>query len=67
MKVWHIFNIDESGFSIKMMTFRRSKCVGKSGTRGNSTQPKFRGSCNHINMIPVVSASGKVLTPIFVI
>lgn len=62
-----IINLDESGFSLRGMTIGRAKCIVKSGTRGNTRELKFRGSCDHVTLMPVVSAAGQVFTPLFVL
>lgn len=62
-----IFNLDESGFSVKGMTLGRSKFFVPKGRRGNSIESKFRGSCDHVTMMPVISAAGQILTPLFVL
>lgn len=63
-----IFNLDESGFSIKGMTLGgRAKCIVSEGARGNIVEPKFRGSCDHVTLMPVVSAAGQALTPVVVL
>lgn len=63
-----IINLDESGFSIRGMTLGgRSKCVVSQGSRGNTTEPKFKGTCDHVTLMPVVSASGQAYTPVIVL
>lgn len=62
-----VFNLDECRFSIRGMTLGRSKCVVQKGTQGNTKEPKFRGTFDHVTMMPVISASGQVMTPLFVL
>lgn len=62
-----IFNLDESGFSIRGMALSCSKCAVKKGARGSTREVKFRGTFDHDTHIPVLSASGPILTPLFVL
>ena len=64
----YVFNLDESGFSIRGMTLGgRSKCIVQRGTRANTREPKFKGTCDHVTLMPVVSAAGQVYTPVVVL
>lgn len=63
-----IFNLDESGFSIRGMTLGgRKKCIVKKGTRANTKYVKFKGTVDHVTLMPVVSGSGQFYTPVFVL
>ena len=57
-----ILNLYESVFSIRSMTLGRSKCLVKIGSRGNTTEPKFRATCDHVTIMTVISASGQIYT-----
>lgn len=64
----YIFNLDESGFSMRGMTLGgRTKCVVQRGTRANTREVKFRGTVDHVTLMPVVSGSGHIYTPLFVL
>lgn len=62
-----IFNLDESVFSLNGMALISSKCVVKSGTRGNSTEPKFRNSFDQDTLILVFFASRRVLIVLYIL
>lgn len=62
-----IFNFGKSDFSINGMTFGRSKCIVKSDTRDNTRDPMFKGTRDHVTLMPVISASGEVLNPLLVL
>lgn len=49
------------------MTISSSKCVTRDGRRGNTTEIKFRGSVNHVTLMPVLSAAGQVFNPLIVL
>lgn len=61
-----MFNSDESGFSLRGMTLGRSKCIVRSVMRANTRELKFRGTCDHVTVMPVISAAGQVMTPLVV-
>lgn len=62
-----LFNIDKSGFSIRSMTLGRTKCIVQVGSRGNTSEPKLCGKCEHVTFMPVISASSQIYTPIVVL
>lgn len=62
-----IFNLDEFGFSLRGMTLGMSKCVVASVTRENTREQKFRVSCDHVIIMPVMFTVGQVLTPLVVL
>lgn len=62
-----VLNLDESGFSMRGMSFGRSKCLVQQGTRANTRELKWRGTCDHVTVMPVISAAGQVFTPLFVL
>lgn len=62
-----IFNVDESGFSIRGMAVGRAKSVVESGTKANMLENRFQGTCDHVILMPVVSASRQFLTPLVVL
>lgn len=49
------------------MALGRSKCIVEKETRGNATESRFCGKCDHFTMMPVISASGKKFTPLFIL
>lgn len=61
-----IFNLDDCGFSIRGMTLGRSKCAVKKGTIGNTRELTFKGTVDHVTMMPVILAFGKIFTPLLV-
>lgn len=50
-----------------MMIRGRLKSLVTKNSRGNTRDPKFRGSCDHITVMPVVSAAGQALTTVIVL
>ncbi len=61
------FNLDESGFSIRGMALGgREKCVVGKEVRPNTRYLKFQGSMDHVTVMPVVSATGQVYTPVVI-
>lgn len=62
-----VFNLDQSGFSMKGVTLGRSKIVGRNGTRGNTREVKFRGAIRHFTLMPAFSAGRQSLTPLVVL
>lgn len=63
-----IFNLDGPGSSIREVTIGdRSKCVVSHRSRENTIEPKFRRSCDHVALMPVMTASGKALMPVVVL
>lgn len=49
------------------MSLGRSKCVGKTGERGNTMEIKFRGTCDHVTLMSVISAAGQIFTSLVVL
>lgn len=44
------------------MILGRSKCVVENGYRGIYRELKFKGTCGHVNLLPMVSATFQALT-----
>lgn len=61
------FNADDSGFSTLGMSFGRSKCVVRRWEKGDTGEIQFRGSCDHVILMPVVSAAGQIMKPLVVL
>lgn len=53
-----LFNLDETGFGMKGMTFGRSKCIVETKDRANTKELKLKGIVDRIKLMPVVSAAG---------
>jgi hypothetical protein len=51
-----VFNLDESGFSLKERNKQRVRVVTPMGRRANSVDLKFSGNVDRITIMPVVSA-----------
>lgn len=49
------------------MTLGSSKHILKSGTEGNTWEFKFRGTCDHITLMTVVSVAAQILKPLVVL
>lgn len=49
-----IRNIEEPAFSIKVMTLGRIECVTAETTRRNNKYVKFKGSIDHVTLMPVL-------------
>lgn len=65
---FQVFNLDESGFSIKGMSYgSRSKRIVRNGSRANARQLKWRGTCDHVTLMAVVNAAGQSYTPLVVL
>lgn len=62
-----IFNIDESGFSVKSATRTRTKAVFDGNERPNALALKWAENADHTTIMPVVSADGSVWTPVVII
>lgn len=60
-----MMNLDEYGFSIHGMNLERSKWVFRKDPGEN--EPKFRGTCDHVTIMPAVSVFGQMYTPIVVL
>ncbi len=45
----------------------REKCVVGKEVRPNTRYLKFQGSIDHVTVMPVVSATGKVYTPVVIL
>ncbi len=64
----YIFNLDESGFFIRGMALGgREKCVVEEEVRPNTRYLKFQGFIDHVSVMPVVSATVQVYTPVFIL
>lgn len=61
------FNLDRVGFSLGGMSLTRSKCFRENGEPGNTTEIKFKGTCDHVTLLPVILAIGQILAPIVVL
>lgn len=61
------FNLDELGFWIRAISLRRAKFVVTKGLRENTAETKFRGTCDHDIVKPIVSPAGKIYTPLVVL
>lgn len=63
-----VSNFDESGFSIRGMTLgERAKCIVLGDSRVNTRELKFRRTFDYVTVMPVVSATGQVLTQVIVL
>lgn len=62
---FRILNLCESEVSIRGMNLAGPNCAVMKGTRGNTTEPAFRGSSDHVTLLPLISASGRGLAPPF--
>lgn len=62
-----IFNLDKSGFSMRGMMLGSTKRVFKWSERGNTREIQFRGTCDHVKLLQVISAAGQIMTPIVVL
>lgn len=62
-----IFNIDESGFSVRTATHARSKALFNSKGRSNSTELKWTANAQHVTIMPVVSGDGRAWSPLVVL
>lgn len=49
------------------MTLGRPKLISRTGTRGNTIKLKFRGTCDHVTLMPTIYAAGQVITALFVL
>lgn len=58
-----IFNLGETSFSIRGMTFGSSKWKLKKGYRENARELKFNGTVDQVTLMPVLYAAGQALTP----
>ena len=51
-----IFDLDDSDFLMTGTSLVRTKCVAKAGEHWSSREIRFRGSCNLVKLMSVVSA-----------
>ncbi|PXF46856.1 Pogo transposable element with KRAB domain [Gracilariopsis chorda] len=62
-----VFNIDESGFSVRTATRAHSKALFNSKGRSNSVELKWSGNAQHVTIMPVVSGDGRAWSPLVVL
>lgn len=62
-----IFNLDESGCSVRNACRSRAKALFETGKRSNSVDLKWSNNAEHITIMPVVSADGTVWAPVVVL
>lgn len=62
-----VSNLDGTGISMRGMKFGRANCLAQNGTRGNTLELRWRGTCDHVTVMPIISASGLIFTPLFVL
>ncbi len=62
-----IFNLDETGFSLKGAVRGQTKVIIPKGERANSVTLKTSGNVDHVTVMPVVSADGKVWNPAIIL
>ena len=62
-----IFNLDETGFSMRGAERGRTKLVTIKDQRLNCVSLKLSGSIDHVTVLPVVSADGKMWNPAVVL
>lgn len=62
-----LFNLDKFVFSMRGITLGRPKFILKWDERGNTRDVKFRGSCDHVTLMPFVSAPGQIMMPLAVL
>lgn len=49
------------------MTLGRSKCIFKRDESGNTREVQFRGSCDLVSLMPIVSATGQIMTQLVIL
>ena len=59
-----IFNLDESGFSTRMAHRARAKAFGEKQSRSNARQMKWSKNADHVTIMPIVSADGRIYDPV---
>ncbi|CDF33433.1 unnamed protein product [Chondrus crispus] len=62
-----IFNLDESGFSMRTVHRSRTKAVFERTARSNSKELKWSKNAEHATIMPVVSADGRVWCPVAIL
>ena len=63
-----LFSADESGFPVRGMTRgERGKVVVSKKGKVLMREPKFRGTVDHVTVMPVVSAAGQTYSPVIVL
>jgi hypothetical protein len=62
-----VFNLDESGLSLKERDKGRVRVVTLMERRANSVDLKCRGNVDRITIMPLVSADGKPWNPVVVL
>lgn len=62
-----IFNLDESGCSVRTAHRSRAKALFNSAARTNSRELKWSGNAEHVTVMPVVSADGTVYSPVVIL
>ena len=62
-----IFNMDESGFSVRGMKIIGFKCILKKGTLENTRETTFRGILDKLTVKLVISAVGYVLSTLVIL
>lgn len=46
------------------MTLRQAKCIVKCDRRGNIKEIQFKGPCDHVTLMPLIFATGQIMTPL---
>lgn len=62
-----IFNIDESGFSVRTASCAPSKALFYSRGHCNSLELKLNGNAQHVTIMPVVSADDQSWSPVVIL
>lgn len=62
-----VFNLDESGVSVRSANRGRSKAIFSSGRRTNCVDLKWSGNAEHVTIMPVVAADGEIYSPVVVL
>lgn len=67
-----LINLDESGFSIRMTNYEYYSGNDVWGIKVRcedryTSEKKFRGTCDHVTLMPVLSASEQIYTPLVVL
>lgn len=65
--VAHIFNLHESGCSVWTAYRSRTKEIFTKSTRANAVDMKWSANVEHVTLMPVCSADGKVYSPVVIL
>ena len=62
-----VFNLDESGFSTRTAHRARAKAVCEKQGRSNAREMKCSKNADHVTIMPIVSADGRIYDPVAIL